>query len=141
MVGAQFHAWGLSRSTANLLGFIAVFVGVLIFGGLVAALIGKILKKVGLGFLDRLGGALFGVVRGAVIGTVIILLMIAFTPNPGPASVRESRFAPYLIHASNMIAHFAPRELRDGYEIGKEKLMKEWEELKGEVRKLKVEEH
>jgi membrane protein required for colicin V production len=139
IVGAWFHGWGLSRSTANVAGFIAVFIAVLLFGGLVAALVAKLLKIVGLGFLDRLGGAVLGLVRGVVLGIVIIMLMIAFSPNPPPDSVRESRFAPYLVQASTLLSHFAPRELRDAYDVGKEKLQKAWEEFTDEVKKMKVE--
>jgi membrane protein required for colicin V production len=141
MVGAQFHHWGLSPTTAKVAGFLAVFIGVIVLGGLVAGLIGKLLKIVGLGFLDRLGGAAFGLVRGAVVGIVIVMLMIAFTSKPPPVAVKESRIAPYLISASNLIAHFAPRELRDAYDYSSEKLMKGWHELTDEVKKMPAEKY
>ena len=141
LVGAQFHEWGLRPSTAKIAGFLTVFFGVLILGGLVAALIAKLLKIVGLSFLDRLGGAVLGFVRGVVVGIVIVMLIIAFTPNPPPVIVKESRCAPYLIQASNLIVHFAPRELRDAYESSKEKLVKAWSELKDEVKKIPAEKY
>ena len=54
--------------------FLAVFVGSLIVTSLAGLLISKIMNAVGLGGLDRLLGALFGVARGLLIVLAAALL-------------------------------------------------------------------
>ena len=54
--------------------FAALFIGALIIGGIVAWLLSKLVKWVGLGWLDGLLGALFGVLRGALVVLALVLL-------------------------------------------------------------------
>ena len=54
--------------------FIALFTGTLIIGGIVAWLLSKLVKWVGLGWMDGLLGALFGVLRGGLVVLALVLL-------------------------------------------------------------------
>lgn len=58
----------------QVLAFSALFIGVLIVGGLIAAVISGAVRAIGLGWLDRLLGMLFGVVRGVVLVVIGVLL-------------------------------------------------------------------
>ena len=73
--------------------FTAIFVGVLVLGGMAGFLLGKLLSSAGLGGTDRLGGLLFGVARGAVIVAVLVLLAGA-TPLPQEPWWKQSRLIP-----------------------------------------------
>ena len=59
------------RTTAA---FAVLFTGTLIIGGIVAWLLSKLVKWVGLGWLDGLLGALFGVLRGVLVVLALVLL-------------------------------------------------------------------
>src|SRR5215212_3192217 len=63
-----------SAGVANLLGFVLVFALVLSFGALVSTVLVRMFKLIGLSWLDRLLGGLFGFVRGLLI--CVALLMI-----------------------------------------------------------------
>jgi membrane protein required for colicin V production len=54
--------------------FILIFVFTVFAGGLISNLISKLMSKAGLGGVDRALGGLFGVIRGVVIVTVIVML-------------------------------------------------------------------
>lgn len=54
--------------------FAVLLIGTLIIGGIVAWLLSKLVKWVGLGWLDGLLGGLFGVLRGALVVLVLVLL-------------------------------------------------------------------
>jgi membrane protein required for colicin V production len=54
--------------------FVALFVATLIVGGIVAWLLSKLVKWVGLGWLDGLLGMLFGMLRGVLVVLVLVLL-------------------------------------------------------------------
>jgi len=105
-----------SRGLANFLGFLLVFCLVLLLGALVSFVAGKFLKVTGLSFVDHLLGAGFGLLRGILIGVALIMGIMAFSPSQGPpASVVNSRTAPYLVDAARVLAAVAPHELKDGY--------------------------
>lgn len=69
-LGAQFQL-GSFRLAA---GYGAVFLGVIVAGGIAAFLIARMVNAAGLGGTDRLLGLLFGAARGLVIILVVILL-------------------------------------------------------------------
>ena len=81
---------------------------------LTASLLGRILRRgartVGLGFADRLGGALFGLLRGALIATAILLAITAFLPTA--PWVQNSLLSPYLLRAAHAVSFTMPTDLR-----------------------------
>ena len=56
------------------LAYVAVFIAALILWGLFAWLISKLVKSVGLGWLDRVLGGIFGILRGALVILVLVWL-------------------------------------------------------------------
>src|ERR1051326_5352601 len=69
-VAARLFAVTTSARAANLLGFISVFLLVLIAGGLLARWLRRGIKRARLGWLDHLLGAAFGLLRGWLICSV-----------------------------------------------------------------------
>jgi membrane protein required for colicin V production len=106
-----------SRALANFAGFLIVFCGVVLVGGLVSAIVGKFLKVTGLSFFDHLLGAAFGIVRGVLIAAAVIMAVLAFAPgDPPPQAVVNSRLAPYAASTARIFVAMAPRELKDGFQ-------------------------
>lgn len=54
--------------------FIAVFFGILVIASLLAIAISELFKQVGLGWVDRALGAIFGFARGVLIVGVVVML-------------------------------------------------------------------
>jgi membrane protein required for colicin V production len=75
------------------LGYAALFVSALLVGGLATWLIGRLVKSTGLSGTDRVLGLGFGLLRGAALACVLVLLL-GFTPLPQDAWWRESRLLP-----------------------------------------------
>lgn len=73
--------------------FVILFVITLILGGLICVLLGALVKKTGLTFSDRIGGLIFGVARGMVVVTVIVVLA-GFTSLPKDTWWTESKLIP-----------------------------------------------
>lgn len=115
---------------AHMLGFLLIFFVVQIAGALAGTLLARLLKWTGLGWLDRVGGALFGVVKAGLVGVVLVMILTAFPAKPLPDSVAHSRCGPYLIEASHVLAYLAPRELREGFVNTYERLRQWWQESK-----------
>ena len=86
--------WLESERLSSLIGYLVVFVAVLVLLSLVVALLFKLFRVVGLSGIDRLLGGLFGCLRGVVI--VALLLFIAeWTPATGQAWFKDSQIVPY----------------------------------------------
>lgn len=108
-----------SERVAKLAGFALVFFGVLLLGALVGRILARLLRIVGLSFLDRLGGACFGLARGFLFAIALLTAFIAFGPHAdsgaAPASVVHSQIAPYVLKASNIAVEMAPMELKQSF--------------------------
>ena len=75
--------------------YVLVFVGVLLVFAIARMLISRMLKAVGLGLLDRLLGAVFGVLRGILV-VVLAVLVAGMTPLPKADWWRDAMLAPPL---------------------------------------------
>jgi membrane protein required for colicin V production len=54
--------------------FVLIFIFTVFAGGLISNGISKLMSRAGLGGIDRTLGALFGIIRGVVIVTVVVML-------------------------------------------------------------------
>ncbi len=115
-----------SRSVANVLGFVLIFILFQILGGLAGMGLSKVFKWTGLGWLDRLLGFAFGALKAVVVGTVLVLILTAFPIKPVPDSVAHSRVAPYLIDAAQAITYLTPRELRQSFRETYNRIREMW---------------
>jgi membrane protein required for colicin V production len=138
---AMYARWIESPATANLLGFFTVFFATVAAGTLLGKLFSKLFKWTGLSWLDRLLGAGFGAVRGALIGVAFVAVLMAFTPRPAPNWMVSSRLLPYAVEASEVAASLAPRGLKDAFAESLEEIRTAWaEELKKARRRARGEE-
>lgn len=71
------------------MGFAGLFIAVLLVGGLLNYLLGKLVQTTGLSGTDRLLGGLFGAARGLAL-VVALLLVSGFTPIPADPWWKES---------------------------------------------------
>jgi len=66
---------------SNLLAFLAIFIGVWVVSGFLGLVLNRLVRAAGLGWTDRLLGAVLGLARGLLI--VLLLVMLAgLTPLP-----------------------------------------------------------
>lgn len=124
--GAFLLPYVSSRAVANVAGFLIVFIGIQILGGLTGWLLSRVFKWTGFGWLDRLLGAAMGLFKTMLVGVVLVMVLMAFPMKAVPASVAESRLAPYLIEASHVLAYLAPHELKEGFIATYKRVKKVW---------------
>lgn len=79
----------------QLAGYIAVFVATLLVFGVARLLFSRLLRAVGLGVVDRLLGAVFGLARGGLVVLVLVALG-GLTAVPRQAWWRDAWLAPPL---------------------------------------------
>lgn len=111
-LSARMAPWIEMPSIRLIIGFVGVFVLVLMVGGLINYLLGKLVASTGLSGTDRLVGALFGALRGVAI--ILVAVIIArMTPFPEDPWWQESRLLPQFERlAITAVQHF-PETMRE----------------------------
>jgi membrane protein required for colicin V production len=84
-----------------------VFIGVLVAGAAIAHLLTKAVRAVGLGFLDRLLGAVFGIARGVAI-VLLFVLVAGVTTLPRYEWWQNAAFGPVLVTAALALRPWLP---------------------------------
>jgi membrane protein required for colicin V production len=97
-------------TTANFVGFLLVFLVVLIVGGVIAGFIAK-LTKGGLGFANHALGGIIGLLEGILVAGAIVFALLIFPVNK--SALNGSRLAPFIYKVTKTIVQFIPQELKD----------------------------
>ena len=98
-------------SARIIVAFAAVFILVLVIGGLIGFLVGKMVEKTGLSPTDRLFGGLFGLARGLVI-VVLGVLLLRVTPFAQDPWWHESRLLPTFDAMAEQARAWLPESVR-----------------------------
>ena len=105
------HRWITSYGVAEIVSFLTILIALLVLFSVVAGLLRRTAAAVGLGFMDRLLGAVFGLVRGVLAGMAILWAIVAFLP---PSTwLENSRLAPYFLAGSHGLSFVVPRQLQE----------------------------
>ena len=99
-----------SREIAELAAFLLVLAGAMIVASLLGRLLRHTASAIGLGFVDRLLGAGFGLVRGALLGVALLLAATAFLPRA--PWIENSHLAPYFLRAAHAVSFVMPSDLK-----------------------------
>lgn len=131
-LGLLLAAWNYGRIAAILLpvvrieavadaiGFLLIALLVMTIANLMGGIIAKTVHKMGLGCLDRLAGAVFGFVQGALLVTLSILVIVAFFPKA--AWLADAQLPKFFFGACHLSTHLSPGDLADRVRQGIEAL-------------------
>lgn len=109
-VAGLYERWLADPTMRYAAGFATVVVGVLVVFGIGRLALSMLLRAVGLGLIDRLLGAAFGVLRGVVVALVGVLLG-GMTAAPKEPWWRDAVLAPPLETAVVAMKPWLPPEV------------------------------
>ncbi len=132
VVNTLFSRLQIGADARAILGFLLVFVVVLILVSVVGRIIAKALKLVSLGWMDRLAGSVLGLLMASLF-TGVVLLLVAMAGLQTNAGVARSVVAPMVIHVTDTVVVFAPDVARQMIEKHYVKLRLEWEKARREA--------
>jgi len=112
----------------NLLAFLIIFCAVVVLVNVLAIVIKYLLRIVFLGWLDRLGGVVFGFIKGALIVAVLFLALTAFLPKGTPL-IKDSLTAPYVSLVSERLASLVASDVKREFATKLDELKKAWKLL------------
>lgn len=96
-----------NEDIANIAAFILILVGVMVIANILARLLKFAVSVVLLGWVNRLGGAVFGLVLGAIFLSAILATWAKFF---GSDSISESFMATFLLDRFPLILALLPAE-------------------------------
>lgn len=132
LAGYLLAAWGCGKIApwflpyvktqpfAELGGFLAIFLVVILLAGSIARILRWMVHEAGFRWVDRSLGAAFGFLRGAVIVTAGLLAITAFAPET--PELAGSQLAGYFVVAGRGASWLAPSEVRQKFRAGVDKL-------------------
>jgi len=116
-------------SYLNILSFLIIFCGVLIIVGVLGVIIKYLLNIAFLGWIDRIGGVVFGVLKGVLIVSILFITLTAFLPK-GTAFIKNSELAPHVSWISEKMANVISKEMKQDFNAKLGELKKAWKILK-----------
>lgn len=117
--------WISNTSYLNILSFLIIFSGILILISILGVVIKYILKIAYLGWVDRICGAGFGIIKGILIVSVLLITLTAFLPKNAPV-IKNSFLAPHVTMISENMAKIISPDMKRKFNSKITALKKVW---------------
>jgi membrane protein required for colicin V production len=109
-LAGHFAAYISSPWLGEIVAFLAIFLGVMLFAGILGKIVRWMVKEAGLNVVDRFLGGVLGFARGILLVATILVSMTAFTPTS--RWLQGSSLSPYFLVVGRAAIWVAPSELR-----------------------------
>jgi membrane protein required for colicin V production len=123
-VAGIFRSIVKTDAIANLIGFMIIFLSVLVLGAIVVYLVNRFVKMASLEWMDRLLGGVFGFLRGWAVCSVIALATIAFPVRQD--LIARSVFAPFLLAGARAAVLMVPQDMKAKFYEEYQKVLQSW---------------
>ena len=106
--------WISDTGYLNILSFLLIFCGVFIIISVLGVVIKYLLNIAFLGWADRICGAGFGLMKGVLIVSVVLITLTAFLPKGSPL-IKKSHLAPHVAMISESMAKVASGDMKNQF--------------------------
>jgi len=96
-----------NRGTANIIAFIIILLAVMAIAALIAWLLKSIIKAIMLGWVDKIGGAVIGLILGAMTISAFLAIIVKYTSS---SFIIDSKLAGFFLDKFPIILGFLPSE-------------------------------
>jgi membrane protein required for colicin V production len=112
-------------SYLNILSFLIIFCAILIIISIIGVIIKYLLNVAFLGWIDRLCGVFFGLIKGILIVTVLFIILATFLPKGAPL-IKQSVLAPHVTWISEKMVNVVSKEIRRDFFNKLDEFKKAW---------------
>ncbi len=119
----QLAVWAPSFQYLKITSFLIIFFAVLIIVNIIGIIVKYIINFAFLGWIDKILGVVFGVLKAGLIVVILAAVITSFIPK-GSVFVSESLIFPYLSQTSNQLVRLIPDNMKSNLEV----MMKELNE-------------
>ncbi|MBS3920622.1 MAG: CvpA family protein [Deltaproteobacteria bacterium] len=117
---------GLGGQAAKILSFFILFIIISIVIVLIGKLIHKFVHAIFLGWLNRMAGIGFGLLRG-IITSAIIIMILTITLSEKTPILSQSKLTPHIMSISKVLLSLVPEDLQKRFMEQEKKLREFWE--------------
>ena len=117
--------WITNKAYLNILSYMAIFSVVVIIVSVLAVVIKYLLNIAYLGWVDRVSGALFGVLKGVLVVSVVFIVLTAFLPQ-GTPFIKNAALAPPIATVSEVMAKVLSKDMKDNFLLKVKDFKKSW---------------
>jgi membrane protein required for colicin V production len=118
-------SWVDQETLAQILGFAVLFLVVAIAVSLLGILLSRLIRRGGLGWADRMGGAAFGFLKAVLLIAIILLVLTAFLP-PKSKVLLESKISPVALTVARGLSFLVPEKFHKLYAEKERELKQHW---------------
>ncbi len=113
------------QSYLNILSFLIIFCGILIVISILGVVIKYLLNVAFLGWIDRICGVGFGLIKGILIVTVIFIILTTFL-SKGTPLIKNSILAPHVIWISEKMVGLVSDDMKKDFFTKLDEFKKAW---------------
>ena len=100
-----------SPNAANILGFVLMFILVAVILTIIGVLLKRLIRLIRLGWIDRAGGGVFGLLRWAIIIGVAVAFITRFPVLGSDKWMKDAILPPFFLHFIESLWRLIPPEL------------------------------
>jgi membrane protein required for colicin V production len=115
----------VAQTPARIGAYVLVFVATMMAGGVVALIVGKILKLAMLSWADRLGGGALGILAALLAAAFLVHPLVA-SSSEGSRLLATSKIAPYVSVVADLGNALTPDAVAKRYDSGIDTMRKIW---------------
>lgn len=128
-VAAPLARWISNPGYLNILSFSILFIVICLLVSIAGAIIKYLMNIVYFGWADRIGGAIFGTVKGFLIAAVLILMLTTFLSKNADI-LSKSQMARKMIPVSNLLVQVASKDMKALFSEKMKELNLTWQRQK-----------
>ncbi len=113
------------ESYLNILSFMIIFCGILLLISILGVVIKYLLNIAFLGWIDRICGVGFGLIKGVLIITVIFIILTTFL-SKGTPLIKKSILAPHVIWISEQMVGLVSDDMKNDFFAKLDEFKKAW---------------
>ncbi len=119
-------AWISNPAYLNISSYLVIFSIVVMVVGVLAVVVKYLLNIAFLGWVDRICGGLFGVLKGGLVICVIFIVLTAFLPKGAPL-IKNATLSPAVATVSEVMAKVLSKEMKADFTIRLQDLRNSWQ--------------
>jgi membrane protein required for colicin V production len=105
-----------SQALSNAIWFCLIALAVMLVAGVLGMLMKGLVHGIGLGWLDKGLGLIFGLLRGALLATLCIVILAAFYPDT--RWLGDAQLSRYFLGSAHLTTRMTPDELKGKIQYG-----------------------
>ncbi|MBW1821017.1 MAG: CvpA family protein [Deltaproteobacteria bacterium] len=125
VIAELLSRWISSAAYLNILSFLILFCGVFFIISILGVVIKYVLDIAFMGWVDRVFGAGFGIIKGILIISVLLIIFTAFLPQ-NASLVKDSVLASHVAFVSERMAKIVSKDLKIEFSSKLSELKKSW---------------